>query len=376
MPSRRRHTSATAPAFSAVSRNPGDGRRGAVDEETHGVVTQQRLGRLCPCVGRRDGERRDLPGDLTGKAQLLPNSWPGLRTWGHSRRRASARRAHASSRCSQLSSMSSRRRERSASCSAPTGSRPALCTPSAAATAAATSPGSDTGARSANQTPCGDAGRRPSRRLEGEAGLADASGAGQRHQPVRREEDAHRRHLRFAADERGQGVREVVPAPADRLLHRRGRTEVVALLVVELERLRQQLERVRAGPLSAPLEGADRVPAHPGALGQLLLGEVPRLPVAPQQVAGVRRQPRGAGGVAGVLARCRGASVVVGHVSRLRPHRRSRRAGCLGAVLPRGHGGRRSAPSIPVAAGAEAPFGARLAANSPSTLRVPPTGLR
>ena len=108
MPSRRRQTWATAGAFSAVRAKPGRDGRGPLDEQAHGLD----LGQACRRQRRR--RRRHREGGRPARSSprrrpAPPGWWPGCAGAG---RRAAARRpgaAQASTRCSQLSSTSSRR---------------------------------------------------------------------------------------------------------------------------------------------------------------------------------------------------------------------------------------------------------------------------
>ena len=123
----------------------------------------------------------------------------------------------ASSRCSKLSRTSSRWRSRRASPRRSTGDRPpASTTPRAWAIVGATRAGSRTAARGTNAAPWAKSAAQVGGDLEGEAGLADAAGAGQRHQPdtVPAEQRGDRRHLALAADQRARA------APADRAARR------------------------------------------------------------------------------------------------------------------------------------------------------------
>ena len=195
---------------------------------------------------------------------------------GQARSRASARRAQASSRCSQLSSTSSRCLGRRASARVASNGRPGSSrTPRAPATAWGTSAGSGSAARSTSHTPSAYAGRTSAATWSASARLAHAAGAGQRHQPVRGDQRRDRGELVLAPDEAGQLQRQVGgPARRAAARPRRGRRpQLRPLTRPEVERRRQGVEGGGVGPGVACLQALQPPPAQPGPLGQRLLGQ-------------------------------------------------------------------------------------------------------
>ena len=192
MPSRRAQIWATAGAL-AVGRGEGRlGGRGPLHEQPHGLEL-----RPASSSGGRGGVGRQATGRGPGRAAspAIPSASrlvARMRRPGQARSRRSARRAQASTRCSQLSSTSSRRlgpqgvgqRVQRAAGPAP---RPA---PARRRRAWGTRAGSESGASSTSQTPSGNSSRASAATCSGQAGLARAPRARERHQPRRRQQPA------------------------------------------------------------------------------------------------------------------------------------------------------------------------------------------
>ena len=160
MPSSRAQTSATAAAFCAVTRKSGCA---VAARSTNSRTASHRVSAsAASAAGGSRGPGSDSEGTRKGVSPATPSSSrlvASTRTPGQPRRRASARRAAASTRCSQLSSTRSRRLGRSASESVAARGRPASSrTPRAAATAWGARAGSARGASSTSHTPSGYAG--------------------------------------------------------------------------------------------------------------------------------------------------------------------------------------------------------------------------
>ena len=122
-----------------------------------------------------------------------------------------------------------------------------------------------------------------------EAGLADTAGAGQRHHAVELQQPDHLPEVVFAADQPGGRHRDPRAGAGRRgwacsAAARGDRGDQVrARVTLEAERVGQSADGVRVGPRAgAALEGADRMAAHAGPLGELLLGQPARLPQPPQ----------------------------------------------------------------------------------------------
>ena len=209
MPSSRAQICATAGAFWVVTRNAGctSTARSTNRRTASYCVSASTAGGRCASGTASDGTRHAISPPMPSASRLVAST----RTGGHARRRASARRAQASTRCSQLSSTSSRRVGRSASVRVASSGRPGSSrTPTAPATAWGTSTGSARAASSDQPGPVRVVLQRVRRRLQGQAGLARPSGAGQRHQPVGPQEPAHVRQLPLPAHEAGQLQGQVV----------------------------------------------------------------------------------------------------------------------------------------------------------------------
>ena len=191
---------------------------GALDEEADGVV---RAGaRPATTCSARAGTGRGGTGHTVSPAMLSASRLVArMVSSGQARRSASATRAQASTRCSQLSSTSSSRRGRSASCIVSRRARPASSrTPSAAAIACGTRAASASGASPANHTPSAKAPAvQVARHLKGEPGLADPPGTGQGQQArVPASRRLHRFQLPLPADEAGHGNRHGLAGPVRR----------------------------------------------------------------------------------------------------------------------------------------------------------------
>ena len=179
MPSRRTQICPTAGPFSAVRANPGctaaarsTNRRTAAERarpSASGAASGGAPASPAAAGTGREGTRHAVSPAMPSASRLVARR----RTCGQARSRASASRAQASSRCSQLSSTSSTRFGLSASASVASRERPGSSrTPTAAATAWGTRAGSASAPSSASHTPSGVPLQRVGRRLEREAGLA------------------------------------------------------------------------------------------------------------------------------------------------------------------------------------------------------------
>ena len=207
MPSSRRQICATAAAFSVGQREAGLAAPRPLDEQPHrlGLRPALAIGGSRPAAGQRQG--RHPPDDLAGDAAALRGWWPACAAAG---RPAS-------------SVVGQRRRRRppgARSCPAPAAA--AAARRASASVASSGCPGcsrtpSARGHRLRHQRRVGQRGQlhqpdplREARRqvgghLQRQAGLADAAGARQGHQPVRGQQRARpRRRLALAAHEAGQ----------------------------------------------------------------------------------------------------------------------------------------------------------------------------
>ena len=156
-PSRRRQSSATAGAFWSLRAKSGRTAARAFDEERHGLAPRERrqLRRVAGSTGsgRRSGGTGCSCSPVSRSASRLVASTASP---GHAAQQGRDQPARRRRRCSQLSSTSSRRLARSASVSPARSGRPgASRTPTAAATAWGTSPGSRSAASAASRTPSG-----------------------------------------------------------------------------------------------------------------------------------------------------------------------------------------------------------------------------
>ena len=213
MPSRRRQISATAPAASSAGSKPG--RAAAARSQNSRSASASEGTRQATSSAQRSGSR------------LVART----RTPGPARRTSSARRAHASIRCSQLSRTINASRVARCATSASRAERDAgIGTPTASAAACATSAGSLRLARSTNQAPSGSSRQRVGGDLERQPRLAAAPGAGERHKPGALQQARDVGALALTADERGQLAREVATP------RRRGRRRRQQLLVERASR--------------------------------------------------------------------------------------------------------------------------------------------
>ena len=209
MPSRRRQTSATAPALASVRAKAGCAPL-ARSRNRRPAPEASRRQRPCAASGSgraREGTRQAVSPAMPRASRLVART----RTWGHARSTPSTRRAQASSRCSQLSSTSS----------GPPGAR---CARGAGAAPRASSrtarPRRQGGGRAPGRGRPGGQVDEPHpvrvplqgvrRRLEGQAGLARPPGAGEGQQAVGAQQGRHLPQLPLPPHEAGDLQGQVV----------------------------------------------------------------------------------------------------------------------------------------------------------------------
>ena len=199
-PSRRRQIVVTAAALSLVNANEGAAAR-STKRRTAGTLEILVGSGAAASSGNASGATTNSRSSCrrSGEREVART----VRA-GHSAR-TSATHSAAPGRCSRLSSTSSMRREWSAPRTTSSGDCwPVVWRPKTVATSEATSAGSLTAARGTNATSPANSSVVGARHSKGQAGLADATGTGERQQPVLpgMQERDDGPHVLFTADER------------------------------------------------------------------------------------------------------------------------------------------------------------------------------